>query len=120
MFRSYLIKAAVVGKPEAAFFRMGAATLGENIDIESTVMIGDDVKDDVMGAINCGMKGILVRTRKYRTGRRALRTPRNYERYRSVLINVCAWDAPSFSLCEIFYGVWKRNSPMQWVSPTDQ
>ncbi|VDO89086.1 unnamed protein product [Heligmosomoides polygyrus] len=64
-------KAAVVGKPEAAFFRMGAATLGENIDIESTVMIGDDVKDDVMGAINCGMKGILVRTGKYRTGRRA-------------------------------------------------
>jgi len=32
------------------------------------VMIGDDVRDDVGGAINAGMKGILVQTGKYRNG----------------------------------------------------
>ncbi|WKY12307.1 hypothetical protein Q1695_003694 [Nippostrongylus brasiliensis] len=61
-------KAAVVGKPEPTFFHMAATTLDENVDISSTVMIGDDAKDDVLGAINCGMKGILVRTGKYRQG----------------------------------------------------
>ncbi|EPB71212.1 HAD hydrolase family [Ancylostoma ceylanicum] len=61
-------KAVVVGKPESAFFRMGASTLGSDIDLANTVMIGDDAKDDVLGAINCGMKGILVRTGKYRKG----------------------------------------------------
>lgn len=35
-----------------------------------TVMIGDDVTDDVLGAINAGMKAILVRTGKYRKGGR--------------------------------------------------
>ena len=32
-------------------------------------MIGDDVNDDVLGAIGAGMKGILVRTGKYREGK---------------------------------------------------
>ncbi|KAK6759018.1 hypothetical protein RB195_016316 [Necator americanus] len=61
-------KATVVGKPESAFFHMGASTLGNDIDLANSVMIGDDAKDDVLGAINCGMKGILVRTGKYRKG----------------------------------------------------
>ncbi|KAJ1346336.1 hypothetical protein KIN20_001098 [Parelaphostrongylus tenuis] len=42
--------------------------MGDDIDLKNTVMIGDDVVDDVMGAINSGMKGILVRTGKYRKG----------------------------------------------------
>nr|CDJ95594.1 Haloacid dehalogenase hydrolase domain containing protein [Haemonchus contortus] len=61
-------KAEIVGKPEPAFFLMGAATLGSDIDLANTVMIGDDAKDDVVGAIKSGMKGILVRTGKYREG----------------------------------------------------
>ena len=32
------------------------------------VMIGDDYRDDVEGAMNAGMEAILVRTGKYRTG----------------------------------------------------
>ena len=28
-------------------------------------MIGDDVRDDVLGAINCGMMGCLVKTGKF-------------------------------------------------------
>lgn len=31
-------------------------------------MIGDDARDDVVGAISSGMKGILVKTGKYRVG----------------------------------------------------
>ncbi|KFO98031.1 Haloacid dehalogenase-like hydrolase domain-containing protein 2 [Calypte anna] len=35
---------------------------------EDAVMIGDDCRDDVGGAQNVGMRGILVRTGKYRQG----------------------------------------------------
>jgi ribonucleotide monophosphatase NagD (HAD superfamily) len=31
-------------------------------------MIGDDVRDDIGGAMAAGMKGILVRTGKFRDG----------------------------------------------------
>ena len=31
-------------------------------------MIGDDVKDDVNGALNVGYKSVLVKTGKYRDG----------------------------------------------------
>ena len=31
-------------------------------------MIGDDVHDDVCGAVEAGLRGILVRTGKYRAG----------------------------------------------------
>ncbi|KJH52342.1 HAD hydrolase family [Dictyocaulus viviparus] len=61
-------EATVVGKPDSNFFLMSIATLGDDIDVANTVMIGDDVKDDVMGAIHSGMKAILVRTGKYRKG----------------------------------------------------
>jgi len=32
---------------------------------EECVMIGDDYRDDIDGALNNGMKGILVKTGKY-------------------------------------------------------
>lgn len=35
------------------------------ISASECVMIGDDVKDDVFGAMSVGMKGILVKTGKY-------------------------------------------------------
>ena len=31
-----------------------------------TVMVGDDIENDVGGAQKCGMRGVLVRTGKYR------------------------------------------------------
>uniref|UniRef100_A0A1I8AG27 Haloacid dehalogenase-like hydrolase domain-containing protein 2 n=1 Tax=Steinernema glaseri TaxID=37863 RepID=A0A1I8AG27_9BILA len=55
-------QAFVVGKPEKAFFHSAV----ESLNASDVLMIGDDVRDDVCGAIDAGFKGILVRTGKYR------------------------------------------------------
>uniref|UniRef100_G3Q111 Haloacid dehalogenase-like hydrolase domain-containing protein 2 n=1 Tax=Gasterosteus aculeatus aculeatus TaxID=481459 RepID=G3Q111_GASAC len=52
--------AIVVGKPEKSFFAEALSNLGCNPN--EAVMIGDDARDDVGGAQNAGMLGILVRT----------------------------------------------------------
>jgi HAD superfamily hydrolase (TIGR01458 family) len=57
------VRAEIVGKPEAAFFRSAAALLGA--DPSATSMVGDDVESDVGGAKACGMRGVLVRTGKF-------------------------------------------------------
>ncbi|KAI8846155.1 haloacid dehalogenase-like hydrolase domain-containing 2-like protein [Chytridium lagenaria] len=57
-------KAFVVGKPNPNFFKMALEEM--NVTAEEAVMIGDDVRDDVGGAMAIGMQGILVKTGKYR------------------------------------------------------
>ncbi|XP_026886937.2 haloacid dehalogenase-like hydrolase domain-containing protein 2 [Electrophorus electricus] len=59
-------QAIVVGKPEKTFFLEALRDL--NCSPEEAVMIGDDARDDVGGAQNTGMLGILVKTGKYRAG----------------------------------------------------
>lgn len=59
-------KAQVVGKPMKDFF-LGALE-GLGCAANEAIMIGDDVRDDVIGAQTVGMTGILVRTGKYREG----------------------------------------------------
>ncbi|XP_077202845.1 haloacid dehalogenase-like hydrolase domain-containing protein 2 [Paroedura picta] len=59
-------RANVVGKPERTFFL--EALRGTDCAPEEAVMIGDDCRDDVGGAQNAGMLGILVKTGKYRKG----------------------------------------------------
>lgn len=59
-------KATVVGKPSSTFFLEALRSTG--CTPEEAVMIGDDCRDDVGGAQNCGMLGILVKTGKYREG----------------------------------------------------
>lgn len=56
----------VVGKPSAQFFMQAIQPF--NCKADEAVMIGDDARDDVGGAQNCGMRGILVQTGKYRSG----------------------------------------------------
>ncbi|XP_022327806.2 haloacid dehalogenase-like hydrolase domain-containing protein 2 isoform X1 [Crassostrea virginica] len=56
--------AEVVGKPEKSFFLSAVEEF--NCQPNECIMIGDDVLDDVGGAQNCGMLGILVQTGKYR------------------------------------------------------
>jgi len=56
--------ATVLGKPAGAFYRAALALLGCAAD--ATVMIGDDVVGDVQGAQRAGLRGVLVRTGKYR------------------------------------------------------
>ena len=60
------VEAVVVGKPAAEFFRAACAAL--ETDPGRTVMIGDDVEADVNGATRAGLRGVLVRTGKYRGG----------------------------------------------------
>ena len=56
--------AVVLGKPSPAFFGMALQTL--NCGAEHAVMIGDDLVGDVHGAQDAGIRGILVRTGKFR------------------------------------------------------
>lgn len=67
-------EAIVLGKPAADFFRLAVESLG--VARAEAVMIGDDAESDVEGAMAAGLKGILVRTGKYRTGHESLlKTP---------------------------------------------
>ncbi|XP_060064948.1 phospholysine phosphohistidine inorganic pyrophosphate phosphatase-like isoform X2 [Ylistrum balloti] len=59
------IKAEVVGKPSAIFFNTAVKDMGLSAD--KVVMVGDDIVSDVGGALSTGMKGVLVRSGKYRT-----------------------------------------------------
>lgn len=53
-----------VGKPAPAGFLAAAARLG--VDPEEMFMVGDDLNNDVLAAQVVGMKGVLVRTGKFR------------------------------------------------------
>jgi HAD superfamily hydrolase (TIGR01458 family) len=56
--------ATVVGKPSPAMFKAAVDDMGLGVD--DVVMIGDDVHHDVHGAQNAGIRGVLVKTGKYR------------------------------------------------------
>jgi phospholysine phosphohistidine inorganic pyrophosphate phosphatase len=58
--------ATVVGKPEKGFFRLALEDLG--LGPHEVAMVGDDAEADVTGAQAAGLRGILVKTGKYRPG----------------------------------------------------
>jgi len=53
-----------MGKPSRDFFRLALEDLGATP--KDAAMIGDDILTDVGGAQSMGMRGILVKTGKYR------------------------------------------------------
>jgi HAD superfamily hydrolase (TIGR01458 family) len=57
-------RSLLMGKPSPEFFGMALEDLGAVP--EEVAMIGDDILTDVGGAKQMGMKGILVKTGKYR------------------------------------------------------
>ncbi len=57
-------KAIVIGKPSPTFFRLALEDMG--VEPDRAVMIGDDIINDIKGAQDAGMTGILVKTGKYR------------------------------------------------------
>jgi HAD superfamily hydrolase (TIGR01458 family) len=57
------ITAEVVGKPAPAFFTAALAHLGAAAG--RTLMVGDDVENDVLAAQRQGLTGVLVKTGKY-------------------------------------------------------
>ncbi len=59
-------EAQVIGKPSLSFFQLALDSL--QLPAVQVAMIGDDVENDVGGGIAAGMKGVLVRTGKYREG----------------------------------------------------
>jgi len=56
----------LIGKPNKAFFQYALDDL--RLVPEEVVMIGDDLINDVNGAQNLGIPGILVKTGKYHEG----------------------------------------------------
>jgi phospholysine phosphohistidine inorganic pyrophosphate phosphatase len=57
-------QARVIGKPSPDFFRLAVDDLGVSPD--QVAMVGDDIEVDVDGAQRAGLKGVLVRTGKFR------------------------------------------------------
>ena len=58
--------ATVLGKPEEDFFRLAVEDLG--LQAREVAMVGDDAEADVAGSQAAGLKGIQVKTGKYRPG----------------------------------------------------
>ena len=56
--------ATVIGKPSRTFLDLAVAELG--VAPEQTVMVGDDIEMDILGAQKAGLRGALVCTGKYR------------------------------------------------------
>ena len=56
--------AKVIGKPSPAFFQAALDSMG--LDPDRVWMVGDDIHSDVEGARLAGLRGILVKTGKYR------------------------------------------------------
>jgi HAD superfamily hydrolase (TIGR01458 family) len=54
----------VLGKPAQPFFAAALGLLGS--PAEQTLMVGDDIRGDIEGAQGSGIRGVLVRTGKFR------------------------------------------------------
>ena len=58
------VKAMIIGKPSPDFFQIALNDMGLNPS--EVAIIGDDIDVDIGGGQHYGLKGILVRTGKYR------------------------------------------------------
>lgn len=56
-------RATVLGKPNLAFFEQALLTIG--IKPQEAVMVGDDIENDIGGALHAGLHGVLVCTGKH-------------------------------------------------------
>jgi len=56
--------ASVMGKPNLILFIL--ASREWNLPADKILMVGDDIEGDIGGALNAGMKSILVKTGKFR------------------------------------------------------
>ncbi len=55
--------ATVLGKPNRAFFEQALLTIG--VQPRAAVMVGDDIENDIGGAQQAGLRGVLVCTGKH-------------------------------------------------------
>jgi HAD superfamily hydrolase (TIGR01458 family) len=56
-------EAVVLGKPSREFYTSALDRLGCAAD--ETIMIGDDIRSDIDGAQNAGIRGLMVKTGKF-------------------------------------------------------
>jgi len=56
------VKPRIFGKPSKEYFLQALERI--NLEKDEVLVIGDDLDSDIQGAINAGMKGILVKTGK--------------------------------------------------------
>lgn len=57
------VEPVVLGKPAAPFFDVALSMIG--VPAGETVMVGDDIRGDIGGALEAGIPGLLVRTGKF-------------------------------------------------------
>ena len=57
------VEAAVVGKPNPAFFELALKDMG--LPADQALMVGDDLESDIGGAIGAGMEAVQVETGKF-------------------------------------------------------
>ena len=67
------VEAELVGKPSPAYFEAALAALGAAAS--EAVMVGDDLEADVNAAQRLGLRGVLVRTGKFREDALAAASP---------------------------------------------
>ncbi len=58
------VEPLVMGKPAISFYKAAVDILAR--DVDQIVMVGDDIRGDVNGAQQAGLKAVLVRTGKFR------------------------------------------------------
>jgi len=58
------VEPTIIGKPSVSFFQQALDDIG--MAAARAVMVGDDLENDVGGAQDNGIRGVLVRTGKYR------------------------------------------------------
>lgn len=61
------VQSIVIGKPSAEYFGAALRSFGGQFSPDQVVMIGDDIMGDVKGSQDIGMRGVLVKTGKYRS-----------------------------------------------------
>lgn len=57
-------QAVAIGKPEPLFFETALKQIG--VEPARAIMVGDDIETDIGGAAAAGLRGVLVKTGKYR------------------------------------------------------
>lgn len=64
------VEPLVLGKPAASFYQAAVEMLG--VARDQVVMVGDDIRGDIEGALKAGLHAVLVRTGKFRAADLAL------------------------------------------------
>jgi len=57
------LSAQIIGKPSPSFYHLACASM--KIAPQNTLMIGDDIQSDILGAKNAGLQTALVKTGKF-------------------------------------------------------